>query len=110
MPLQAEPPSDAELSVAEESASAKVEAKKRRAKAEAKLRRMCEPKAVSGKMEVDENISQQWADLTGGRDRLIQMMVDAENDKACWGRRVATTVKLIRRRLSVKVAWAFLRL
>ena len=76
VPLQAEPPWDA---------SAKADAKKRRAKAEAKLRRMCEPKAVSGKMEVDENISQQWADLTGGRDRLIQMMVDAENDKACWG-------------------------
>ena len=77
-------PSEAE-SVALDSASAKLEAKKRRAKAEAKLRRMCEPKAVSGKMEVDENIATQWADLAGGRDRLIQMMVDAENDKACWG-------------------------
>ena len=57
-------------------------AKRQWAAAEAKLRRMCEPKAVSGKVEVDKDVQDQWNDLSGGRKRLIQTMVDADRNKA----------------------------
>ena len=57
---------------------------KRRASADQKLRRMCLPKAVSGKLEVPDHVALMWNDTaTGGRDKLISLMVDAGNNKAC---------------------------
>ena len=55
--------------------------KRRRASAEAKLRRMCEPKSVSGKLEVEPDVAKQWQDLAGGRDKLIRLMMEADNSK-----------------------------
>ena len=52
------------------------------ASAEAKLRRMCNPKQVSGRVEAPEDMRKMWDDITNGRKKLIQMMVDSENNKA----------------------------
>ena len=52
--------------------------------AEAKVRRICCPKEVSGKVEADAGTLALWRDLTGGRDQLIQMMLDCNGKKACY--------------------------
>ena len=52
--------------------------------AEAKVRRICTPKEVSGKVDADEKTLSQWNDLTVGRNQLIKMMMDVEGNKACY--------------------------
>ena len=55
------------------------EAAKAWAAAEARVRRVCTPKQVSGRMEADEATLRMWQDTTnGGRDQLITMMLDTD--------------------------------
>ena len=43
---------------------------------------MRNPKQVSGRVEAPEDMRKMWDDITNGRKKLIQMMVDSENNKA----------------------------
>ena len=55
---------------------------KKMAALDAKLRRLCCPKPLSGKLEVSPEIHKQWA--AGGQQRkvLVQGLVRAKGDKA----------------------------
>ena len=55
---------------------------KKMAALDAKLRRLCCPKPLSGKLEVSPEIHKQWA--AGGQQRkvLLQVLVRAKGDKA----------------------------
>ena len=52
--------------------------------AEAKVRRICNPKEVSGKVDADQQTVAKWQDTAGGRNELIKMMMDAQGSKACY--------------------------
>ena len=55
---------------------------KKMAALDAKLRRICNPKPLSGKLEVNPEIHKQWA--AGGQQRkvLLQVLIKANGDKA----------------------------
>ena len=55
--------------------------KKRYYACEAKLRRICEPKGVSGKVEADGPLVQQWKAKGHTRTQLVKLMMEAEGVK-----------------------------
>ena len=55
--------------------------KKRYNSCEAKLRRICEPKGVSGKLEADSQLVQQWKAKGHTRTQLVKLMMEADGSK-----------------------------
>ena len=48
---------------------------------EAKLRRMCEPKATTGRVDADPQLMEQWRQKGHARTVLVQLMMEAGGDK-----------------------------
>ena len=46
-----------------------------------KLRRMCEPKRDSGKIEVPENIHKQYLEKGASRDALFEALISVDGNK-----------------------------
>ncbi len=48
---------------------------------EAKIRRMCEPKSTSGKIEADSKLVAQWKEKGHSRTQLVKLMMEADGAK-----------------------------
>ena len=55
--------------------------RKNYAKCEAKLRRICEPKQHSGKVEADGELVAQWRKKGHSRTQLVKLMMEADGHK-----------------------------
>ena len=64
----------------DEDAEERAEAKRYNA-CEAKLRRICEPKQQSGKVEADEDLVSQWRKKGHSRTQLVKLMMEADGSK-----------------------------
>ena len=55
--------------------------KKHYNRTEAKIRRMCEPKSTSGKIEADSKLVAQWKEKGHSRTQLVKLMMEADGAK-----------------------------
>ena len=55
--------------------------KKHYKRMEAKVRRMCEPKSTSGKIEADSKLVAQWKEKGHSRTQLVKLMMEADGSK-----------------------------